>query len=70
MEANINSSQAVRKTKMAVAMIPGIDKGMTKRNRTPNGVTPSIRAASSIEGGMDLKYPCSIQIAKGKLNAL
>ncbi len=42
-----------------------MDSGITIRQNVPNGVSPSIRPASSREIGIVSKYPFSIQVQNG-----
>jgi hypothetical protein len=65
--AKRNSCHATMKAYVAVAIIAGIDMGMTIRNKIPNREHPSTQAASSTSFGILAKKPLSIHVVIGKV---
>ena len=66
--ANRNSFQASVKVNTAAATRPGAAIGSSTSDIDWRRLAPSIWAASSISGGIPLKYPISIQVQNGIAN--
>lgn len=62
----VNSSMEVRNTKTALAISPGVEIGIVTLRNAFNLEAPTLRAASSNSGGIELKVLAVIQTAKTK----